>query len=291
MSQGFTKGTPIDTDPTLSLNSDIVVPSQAAVVAYVASQVGAGSVTNVTASAPILSSGGATPNISIPVATSLVDGYLSAADWITFNGKQNNVGFTTVGNNLATLANPSAITYIRINADNTVTTRTPAQVLTDLGVAGTIILNRNFADTAAITGTTVNTLVFAVLIPANTLQANDWITFRVFVKSNTAGTNLTVYLNTTPAVPVVSPITIGNLTLAANNGGLYERNFMIPSIGPTGSVKYFQGTQLSAYSPANFNAASATINTTVDQYLVLSTQNSTVGTSFVTNGNLITILR
>ena len=31
MSQGFTKGTPIDTDPTLSLNSDIVVPSQKAV--------------------------------------------------------------------------------------------------------------------------------------------------------------------------------------------------------------------------------------------------------------------
>jgi hypothetical protein len=40
MAQGFTKGTPIDTDPTLSLNSDIVVPSQAAVVTYVASQVG-----------------------------------------------------------------------------------------------------------------------------------------------------------------------------------------------------------------------------------------------------------
>ena len=40
MSQGFTKGTPIDTDGALSLNSDIVVPSQAAVVTYVASQIG-----------------------------------------------------------------------------------------------------------------------------------------------------------------------------------------------------------------------------------------------------------
>ena len=36
MSQGFTKGTPIDTDPTLSLNSDIVVPSQKAVKSYLA---------------------------------------------------------------------------------------------------------------------------------------------------------------------------------------------------------------------------------------------------------------
>ena len=35
MSQGFTKGTPIDTDGTLSLNSDIVVPSQKAVKTYV----------------------------------------------------------------------------------------------------------------------------------------------------------------------------------------------------------------------------------------------------------------
>ena len=35
MSQGFTKGTPIDTDPTLSLNSDIVVPSQKAIKDYV----------------------------------------------------------------------------------------------------------------------------------------------------------------------------------------------------------------------------------------------------------------
>jgi hypothetical protein len=35
MSQGFTKVTPIDTDPTLSLNSDIVVPSQSAVKTYV----------------------------------------------------------------------------------------------------------------------------------------------------------------------------------------------------------------------------------------------------------------
>ena len=89
MSQGFTKGTPIDTDPTLSLNSDIVVPSQKAVKSYVASQVGSGSVTNVTASTPILSSGGATPNISIPAATSLVDGYLSATDFATFSGKAN----------------------------------------------------------------------------------------------------------------------------------------------------------------------------------------------------------
>ena len=35
MTQGFTKGVPIDTDPTMALNSNQVVPSQAAVVAYI----------------------------------------------------------------------------------------------------------------------------------------------------------------------------------------------------------------------------------------------------------------
>ena len=35
MSQGFTRGVPIDTDPTLSLDSDLVVPSQKAIKDYV----------------------------------------------------------------------------------------------------------------------------------------------------------------------------------------------------------------------------------------------------------------
>ena len=46
-----------------------------------------GTVTAVSGTAPVVSSGGATPAISMPVATSLVDGYLSKTDWSTFNGK------------------------------------------------------------------------------------------------------------------------------------------------------------------------------------------------------------
>lgn len=59
--------------------------------------VGAGSVTSVTGTAPIVSSGGTTPAISIPQATALVDGYLSASDWSVFNGKQNAITLTTTG--------------------------------------------------------------------------------------------------------------------------------------------------------------------------------------------------
>lgn len=45
-------------------------------------------VTSVTGTSPIVSSGGLTPAISIPAATTSVNGYLSSTDWTTFNGKQ-----------------------------------------------------------------------------------------------------------------------------------------------------------------------------------------------------------
>lgn len=47
-----------------------------------------GTVTSVTGTAPIASSGGNTPAISISQATTSTDGYLSSIDWNTFNNKQ-----------------------------------------------------------------------------------------------------------------------------------------------------------------------------------------------------------
>ena len=49
---------------------------------------GSGTVTSVTGTAPVVSSGGTTPAISMAAATALVNGYLTSADWSTFNGKQ-----------------------------------------------------------------------------------------------------------------------------------------------------------------------------------------------------------
>jgi hypothetical protein len=46
-----------------------------------------GTVTDVTGTAPVVSSGGTTPAISMAAATTSVDGYLSSTDWNTFNGK------------------------------------------------------------------------------------------------------------------------------------------------------------------------------------------------------------
>ena len=48
-----------------------------------------GTVTSVTASSPLVSSGGTTPNITIQQASGSQNGFLSSTDWTTFNNKQN----------------------------------------------------------------------------------------------------------------------------------------------------------------------------------------------------------
>jgi hypothetical protein len=59
---------------------------------------------------------------------------ISTATQTALNAKQDTVGFTTVGTNLATLPNPSAVRFLRINNDNTVTARTAAEMVSDLGI-------------------------------------------------------------------------------------------------------------------------------------------------------------
>ena len=48
---------------------------------------GSGTVTSVTGTSPVVSSGGTTPAISMPAATTSVSGYLTSTDWNTFNNK------------------------------------------------------------------------------------------------------------------------------------------------------------------------------------------------------------
>lgn len=58
---------------------------------------GGGTVTAVTASSPLASSGGTAPNITIQQASGSQAGYLSSTDWTTFNSKQNTITLTTTG--------------------------------------------------------------------------------------------------------------------------------------------------------------------------------------------------
>jgi hypothetical protein len=54
-------------------------------------------VTDITVNAPLATTGGTTPDLSISEADGSTDGYLTAVDWNTFNDKQNSLTLTTTG--------------------------------------------------------------------------------------------------------------------------------------------------------------------------------------------------
>lgn len=68
-----------------------------------------------------------------------------------------NLGATTVGGNLFTLSNPSAVRWLRVNADNSITPRTAAETLSDIGAqaAGSYLTSSNIVATIT-NGVTTN---------------------------------------------------------------------------------------------------------------------------------------
>jgi len=68
---------------TLWVNSTLTIGTISGLSADLAAKV-----TAVSGTSPIVSSGGTTPTISMPVATATTSGYLSSTDWSTFNAKQ-----------------------------------------------------------------------------------------------------------------------------------------------------------------------------------------------------------
>lgn len=68
----------------------------------------AGAVTGVTATAPVVSSGGTAPVISMAAANASTNGYLASTDWNTFNNKQPAGSYLTNGGALGTPSSGTA---------------------------------------------------------------------------------------------------------------------------------------------------------------------------------------
>lgn len=92
-----------------------------------------GTITSVTATSPLFSSGGTTPNITIQQSSGSQSGFLSSTDWTTFNNKTSCIGtintLTTTGTGAATLVGntlniptPSASASIMVAGSGTCST-------------------------------------------------------------------------------------------------------------------------------------------------------------------------
>jgi hypothetical protein len=204
---------------------------------------GNGTVTSVTGTTPISSSGGATPNISISLANTTTDGYLSSTDWNTFNGKQ------TAYTNLSTiggLANSAGWLYNNGTGTFSYSTPTASDVgavptTRTLSINGTsydLTANRTWSvgtvtSVAALTlGTTgtdlsstvadsTTTPVITLNVPTasatnrGVLSSADWTTFNNKGTGNGSVTSVDVLGGTTGLTTSGGPITTsGNITIA-----------------------------------------------------------------------------
>ena len=216
-----------------------------------------GTVTAVTATAPVVSSGGTEPNISMPAASASVNGYLTSTDWNTFNSKApatsgtsilygngtggfSNVtigtGVSFVGGTLSATGSGGSVTTVSVVSANgfagTVAnpTTTPAITLTT-SISGIL-----YGNGTAVAATTVSAPLSysagTLSIPVATASANgylsstDWTTFNnkgsgtvTSVAALTLGTTGTDLSSTVANGTTTPVITLNVPTASATNRG------------------------------------------------------------------------
>jgi len=135
-----------------------------------------GTVTAVTGTAPVVSSGGTTPAISMAAATSSVNGYLTSADWTTFNNKGSGSvtsvaasvpSFLSVAGSPITTSGTLAISYSGI----ALPVANGGTGVTSVGTAGNVLTSNG---TAWVSSAPVSSNITAqgLFENANTISAN-----------------------------------------------------------------------------------------------------------------------
>lgn len=179
-------------------------------------------VTGVGATAPIQSSGGTSPTISITQAGASTNGYLSSTDWNTFNGKQAAYpNLTSIGS----LANGTGWLYNNGTGTFSYSTPTAADV-------GAVPTTRTISTTAPLAGGGALSSNLTLSMPAATstqngyLTSTDWSTFNskgngtvtsvAALTLGTTGTDLSSTVATGTTTPV---ITLNVPTASASNRG------------------------------------------------------------------------
>jgi hypothetical protein len=138
---------------------------------------GTAPVTSVGGTAPVVSSGGTTPTISMAAATGSVDGYLTAANFTTFNNKQAGplTGDVTTSGAAATIAN------------NAVTNAKAAQMAAHTFKGNNTGSTANASDLTAIQLSNELIIASQALTTCSTARTIDWATGNNFTVTLTNG--------------------------------------------------------------------------------------------------------
>jgi hypothetical protein len=165
-----------------------------------------GTVTSVTGTSPVVSSGGATPAISMPAATTSVNGYLTSTDWTTFNGKQaalvSGTNIKTVGG--VTLLGAGDVGTIGVAYGGTgATTLTSGYLLKGNGTSAVS------ASVVYDTGTNVG---IGTASPGSKLDVRS-----ANISDGTNGGNVTIYTTSAQAADSGGKLDLGGLYDATNS--------------------------------------------------------------------------
>lgn len=277
MAQGTTKGVPIDTDPTLSANSDLLVPSQKAVKTYAQPLINGTGFVKATGTTISFDNSTYTPdsrNLTINGVT-----YDLSANRTWSVGTVTSVAALTLGTIGAdlssTVANGTTTPVITLNVPTASATNrgalsssdwsrfnsTPRIILSDIG-------------TYTLTGTTAQTIMKAILIPANTFTGGvmflDYLTTRVSGANNNivqrvfVGTSATVI-----GTQIMALTTLSTTTFWA------RQTRTIAYKSATSTLTFNSTTLLSSELGTNTAAATSTnINWTIDQYIQIVLTNA-----------------
>jgi hypothetical protein len=206
-----------------------------------------------------ISSATDTHTFNLPTASAANRGALSAANWSTFNGKQDAL---VSGTNIKTINSTSI-----------------------LGSGNIVIptIYKSTTDTATITGIT-NQLVASQLIPANTFAVGDIIKILARYRKSTTLVNMTTRIYVNSANNLTGALLLGTYSLV----GLYsqlERNLFIKSATNT---ETFGNTSSFYIDSGTTNAVSSTsVDWTINQYIIFAGQQGVAGETTLVSGFLI----
>lgn len=208
-----------------------------------------------------------------------------------------NLGGTTVGQNIFLLANPGAIRFIRINADNSITSRTAAELLADISAqaAGAyltaanivqVITNGNIATSPSedavfdaladkaqvnsaefsqvvVSGTAYYITGTAINVKTTTLQVGSSFTWRLWLSKTAAGTGtfqIRIYRGTNGTTGDTADVTqtIGPVQTGIVDSMWVDVTIYVTTIGAAGAYFWTISPMNKAASAAGFGIVTGT---------------------------------
>ena len=219
-----------------------------------------------------------THTFNLPTASAANRGALSSADWSTFDGKQNALGFTPedVANKSDSFTASSSTTYATTKA-----------LVDGLDTKQNKIVGK-FSGASAVGATLPNQDYFmeSILIPANTFSNNDILKFSVLAAKNFSGsTSRLIRARIDTSSGTITGVLIASYQ-TASSGNQYlvplDRRYNVQSSGLNGLLGSVSAiTDLSAISGASTTGSITGIDWTVNNYLNIAFQ-STSASTFLT---------